>query len=120
MPELPPGLAGGLLGGAAEVAVGFVEADDLFGRASDGDGVWNDYQIVSAYEQDRRTYLLPLCHPQGYRGQTAAFVQLAAPTLVWAADWTAAKMGAFPEVPNPHLVSIIAVQQGIIGGLLGG
>lgn len=116
MPE--PGDFGGIIGGGgATVAVGFVQANDFGGRETAGDGIWNDYEIHSAYEQDRRTYMLPLCHPKGYRGQTAAFVQLAAPTLTWCVDWTASKAGAMPEAPDPRLV-VVAVLRG--GGVPAG
>ena len=109
---MPEGLnvGGGIVGGGADVAFAFLGANDLGGREVGGDGIWNDYEIHEVYEQDRRTYQLPLCHPKGYHGQTAAFVQLAAPTLICSVDWTAAKMGAMPEAPNPDLVAVHALR----------
>lgn len=116
MPQPPDvDLAGGIIGGGADIAFEFLTANDLDGREVGGDGIWNEYLIEEVYEQDRRTYQLPLCHPRGFRGATAAFVQLAAPTLVCCVDWTAAKMGAMPEAPNPDMVAVNVLRAGGIG-----
>lgn len=65
------------------------------------DGIVTDYLVRNRYERDRHTYLMPITSPDGFQGQSCAFVQLAAPTLLWIADWTAEKNGAVPEIPHP-------------------
>lgn len=89
----------------AQIAVGNVSVSDNDAKWSDiaigGDGIITDYQINGHYEKDGKRYMAGVSSPDGFRGNAAAFFQLAAPTLLWIVDWTAAKWGAQPEVPDP-------------------
>lgn len=67
------------------------------------DGIFSDYLVVHRYEKDPQKYMVPVTSPTGFQGQSCAFVQLAAPTLLWIADWTAKKSGDLPEIPDPNL-----------------
>jgi len=60
-----------------------------------------DYRVENRYEEDPHRYMLGITAPEGFNGDAAAFVQLAAPTLLWIADWTAAKWGSVPQIPSP-------------------
>lgn len=89
---------------AATVTIGQVIVSDNAANIQDstnGVGIYTDYKIMSRYEKDRHIYMIPLATPLGFRGQSAAFAQLAAPTLLWICDWTAARWKVKPEVPNP-------------------
>ena len=85
-----------------------------FGRADEGGdaaarfrenyaGIITDYEVRSRYYKDGSLFVMGCASPQGFRGVSAAFVQLAAPTLIWVADWTAQSSGERPPVPNPLL-----------------
>jgi len=63
--------------------------------------VYTDYMIHNRFEKDRHICMLPVASPDGFNGNLAAFVQLASPTLLWIADWTACKFGESPEIPAP-------------------
>ena len=64
--------------------------------------IFVDYMIMNRYEKDRHVYMMPLTSTTGFLGSSAAFVQLAAPTLLWIADWTACKYGNCPDIPDPN------------------
>jgi len=70
-------------------------------------GIDTSYEIRGRYEKDQHTYMLGLSKA-GLQGgtplATVAFVRLANPTLLWVADWTAAKLGTQPILPAPNLV----------------
>ena len=63
-------------------------------------GVYVDYRIMSRYENDRRICMMGITSPDGFAGGTAAFIQLAVPTLLWLVDWTASQAGAQPVFPD--------------------
>lgn len=67
------------------------------------EGVWVDYAVTSRYERAGKRYMLGVTSPAGYNGDTAAFVQLAKPTLLWVAQWTAARFGVQPVAPAKDL-----------------
>lgn len=56
-----------------------------------------DYKVVNDYRENPNIYMLPIASP----GQGAAFVQLAQPTLLWIADWTASRTTQKPIIPDP-------------------
>jgi len=67
----------------------------------DGQSVFTDYHFFSRYEKDRHTYLMGLTTPTAFKGDTAAIVRLAAPTMLWVLDWTASRFKVMPQVPDP-------------------
>jgi hypothetical protein len=92
----------------AQITTGPVNTDDdegaLYNDGGDPAGVYTDYKIVNRYEKDRHLYMLPISSPGGFGGgNLAAFVQLAAPTLLWISDWTACRFNSKPEIPDPTL-----------------
>lgn len=60
-----------------------------------------DTMLVSRYPVEQHVYMMPITSPSGFANQTAAFVQLAAPTMAWAFDWTIMREGSRPAVPDP-------------------
>jgi hypothetical protein len=66
-------------------------------------GPWTDYMAYNRYVDDAHTYMLPVTSPDGFQGDSCAFVQLAASTLVLASEWTACRWGAQPYIPDPNL-----------------
>ena len=68
-----------------------------------GTNVTDDYEINCYYEGDYHRYMAGMTSPTAFNGGTAAFFQLAAPTLLWVVDWTAGRWGEQPEVPDPNL-----------------
>lgn len=68
------------------------------------DSFWTDFRCRNRYEKDGHLYMMGLSSPLGLQGQTCAFVQLTAPTLLWVADWTAARVGLPPRVPSPSVL----------------
>lgn len=91
---------------ATTVSFGRIVPDDQGGRFVEGgaDGIFADFVVRSRYEQDRQRYMAAIASPNGFQGAAVAFFQLAAPTLLWVADWTALKAAAKPEVPDPFSV----------------
>ena len=93
---------------AATIVVAPIPPDDsnaLYSVASDPLSIYTDYEIRNYYENDRITYMLGMSSPGGFNGQSVAAAQLASPTLLWLADWTAARTNSIPEVPDPFSVS---------------
>lgn len=92
-------------GTAAQIIEGLVLPTDDFALYENiqQNKFFVDYQINNRYEKDRHLYMLPIASPNGFNGQSAAFVQLAAPTLLWICDWTVSKLGEQPEVPDPNI-----------------
>jgi hypothetical protein len=94
--------AGGFAGTRVRVGALPAEPPDAYAEpAADATSIFDDYEIRSKFLKQRQTWMLPVAKPTGFGGQSAAFVQLAAPTLVWVCDWTVRKTGAPPEVPDP-------------------
>lgn len=67
-------------------------------------GQITDYEVRSSYYKDGSLYLMGCASPRGFRGVSAALVQLTAPTVLWVADWTAECTGAQPLAPAPSLL----------------
>jgi hypothetical protein len=88
----------------ATVIVGQITPDDnesMFLGFDPEDGVFNDYVIENRYFHNRHAYMLGVTSPGGFNGMSAAFVCLAAPTMLWVSDWTAMRTGRQPPIPNP-------------------
>lgn len=60
-------------------------------------GLTTDYRLKSYYWNDKHRYMMGVTAPN----ENIAIVQLCEPTLLWICDWTAQKLGAPPEIPNP-------------------
>ncbi len=86
---------------ATLINVSVLEADDQGGLYIPTPGVWEDYWIRNSYFTDGHRYMMGISSPGGFNGSSAAFVQLAAPTLLWQCEWTAEKQGASPTLPSP-------------------
>jgi len=99
----------------ATVTFGEIAPDDYDAKylpGADPQAVWTDYKIRSRYENDQHVYMMGITSPGIIAGSPglgtrttgsltgAAFVQLAAPTLLWVADWTAAKFKEIPSIPE--------------------
>lgn len=87
-----------------QINIGKIEFDDNGGKFIDdvqGSGLFTDCFIRNRYEKNPHTFMLPITSPNGFQNQKAAFVRLAEPTLVWISEWTIAKLGEKPIVPNP-------------------
>lgn len=65
--------------------------------------MFEDYRIRNRYERDGHVYMLGITSPNGFQGQSVAFVQTANPTTLWLADWTVQKVADQPEIPNPNV-----------------
>ena len=114
MPERPP-ILGAVIGGAATAADEFIKASDQGGQYETGDpaAIYTDYEVRSCYEKDRHIYMMPVTSPEETAALdgTVAFVQLAMPTLIWIADWTARRQKEKPEMPDPRLIIAVGLGQ---------
>ena len=81
-----------------------VDNPNYNGPAPETGQVFLDLMMNSRYEQDGHRYMAGVSSPAGFAGMTAAFFQLAAPTLLWICDWTVAQFNTEPEVPDPFSV----------------
>ncbi len=90
----------------ATVVIGNVGADGTSPSSfilpnSDPLQVFTDCMTTNRYEKDGHVYMLPVSSPAGFAGISCAFVQLAAPTLIWIADWTVCCWTKQPPIPDP-------------------
>lgn len=90
----------------ATVTVGTVGPDDEEASYIENIGTFADYMVNCHYEKNKHVYMMPLTSPKGFQGDSVAFVQLANPTLMLVADWTAFKLNEVPDIPNPDPVSL--------------
>ena len=67
--------------------------------------IYVDYQVNNHFERDHHIYMAGMTSPTPFNGQSVAFFQLAAPTLLWIADWTTARFFQQPDIPDPNAVS---------------
>lgn len=67
-------------------------------------GIMTDYMIHSGFEKDHHVYMLGITSPQGFQGDSVAFVQLAAPTMLYVVRWTASRWGQIPKAPDPYMI----------------
>lgn len=63
--------------------------------------LWTDFKIRNKFEKDHHRYMMGITSPNGFEGASVAFVQLASPTLLWIADWTACRYNIQPDIPDP-------------------
>jgi len=87
----------------AQVTEGVVTPDDQFAgyvTQPTPQTVFTDYVVNSRFEKDFHRYMLGMTTPTGFVRGTAAFVQLAAPTLLWVVDWTACRTAVMPVIPS--------------------
>ena len=63
--------------------------------------IWTDFRVVNYFEYDMRRYMGAITSPTGFQGDTVAFYQLGAPTLLWISRWTACRIHHGPVIPNP-------------------
>lgn len=63
--------------------------------------IWSDFRVINYYEIDMHRYMAGITSPNGFQGDTAAFFQLAGPTLLWLSRWTACRISKRPEIPDP-------------------
>ena len=76
-----------------------------FDQSSISMQVFTAYEMTSRLEKDGHIYMGGMTSPGGLLGQTAAFVQLAVPTLLKIVEWDASKLGNQPEIPDPRLAN---------------
>lgn len=84
------------------VVVGPVTLDGfgtLANPIGEEESIFTDYLVNSIYEEDGHTYMMGVTSPEGFEGDDAAFVQLTKKTLIWIADWTAARFNEPPPIP---------------------
>lgn len=88
----------------AEITVGNIlpDEDTAFVEEGDAANIYIDYEINSRYEKDGHKYSLGITSPNGFDGASVAFVQLAAPTLLWIVDWTVCRLNTPPDIPDPN------------------
>lgn len=80
--------------------------------------IWEDYEIHSTYDKNYHRYCMGVTVPvrqetvlQTIPGRTAppskrptvSIVQLCNPTLIWKADWTAARYNTKPYIPSANI-----------------
>ena len=90
---------------AAVVTIGEVETDGEPGKLKQLGSTrdqFTDFKVRNRYERDLHRYQLGLTTPNGFQGASCAFVQMAAPTLLWICDWTACRFRTPPIVPDPE------------------
>jgi hypothetical protein len=88
----------------ATISVGVVDFGNepsKFTVPTTGQGIFTDYKVFSMYENPFHRYMLGITDPDGFQGESAAFVQLAAPTLLWVCKWTACRYHSQPIIPDP-------------------
>lgn len=86
------------------VVIADVPVDDNDAKVVNPDSdfdIYDSYKINNRYINPQRRHMLGVSSPAGFNGQSAAFVQLAAQTLLWIADWTALKKNNKPKIPDP-------------------
>src|SRR5689334_19409335 len=71
----------------------------------DDPAVTTDFRIKHHYEKDQHRYMLGVTSPGGFQGKSVAFVQLAAQTVLWVADWTGCRFLKKAMVPDPANVN---------------
>lgn len=72
---------------------------------NDTDAIWTDFRGTNYYEYDYHRYMAGITTPNEFQGGTAAFFQLAAPTLFWMARWTAARVSKMPDIPSSFILA---------------
>ncbi|RJQ24619.1 hypothetical protein C4577_07570 [Candidatus Parcubacteria bacterium] len=63
--------------------------------------MWTDFTVMNYYEYDLHRYMAGMTSPDPFDGATAAFFQLAAPTMLWMSRWTCCRLSIAPDIPTP-------------------
>lgn len=63
--------------------------------------IFTETVLNNRYYSDPGRFMLGVNSPAGFEGDTVAFVQLRAPTLLWMCDWTTERWDTQPDVPDP-------------------
>lgn len=101
-PEVPIGL-GSSRPQVKVAAVGFTPSTDGFAKyRTNTNGITTDYMVHNRFEKDHHRYMAGITSPGGFENSSAAFFQLASPTLLWIAQWTGLTIGAHPKMPHPN------------------
>ncbi len=74
------------------------------GLSDDAHAIWADFQVINYFEYDYHRYMAGITSPAGFKGDKAAFFQLATPTLFWMSRWTACRIAVPPDIPDPTKV----------------
>lgn len=88
----------------ATITVGSVTATDssaLYAATSNPTAIFTDYEVRNTYEGDNHVLMAGITSPNGFNGNSVSFFQMASPTLLWVADWTACRFNQLPNIPNP-------------------
>lgn len=86
------------------ITFGAVEENPNYKPPTNANQVFMDLMYCNRYEGDAHRWMLGISSPNGFQGASTAFVQLAAPTLLWICDWTVAQYNTVPQVPDPFSV----------------
>lgn len=90
-----PSYSGGLSGIIAQTTDGqskIIGYQDFF----------TDFRVSNRYEYDKHIYMAGLTSPNpNSLFPTSTFFQMSAPTMLWIADWTAARRNDIPTIPEP-------------------
>lgn len=85
--------------------IGDEEGETNDGLFTDGDDpsqdIYPNFRCRNYYDDDPHVYQMPITSPDGFQNAKVAFVQLAHPTLRWICDWTVARLGKQPVIPDP-------------------
>lgn len=85
----------------AQVFIGNVTVEDsLAQHVPQTDSIFTDYEVESRYEERPNVYMMGVTSPNGFQGNTTAFVQLAATTVLWVVNWTGLRLGKQPLIPS--------------------
>lgn len=76
----------------------------LDGQSENLLSVWTDFRVKNFYELDYNRFMTGVTSPGGFSGGTAAFFQLATPTLLWVVRWTASRLDLPPLLPDPDIL----------------
>lgn len=85
------------------VTLGAVQMDQGTDWIEVDGGEWGPCRIRSRFEKDPNIYMMPISSPNGFQGQSVAFVQVAAPTLLWIVEWAVSRWRNSPTAPNPSV-----------------
>jgi hypothetical protein len=89
-----------------ELVTGEITYDgDALGYATDGDALnlaYGDFQCWNQFDSGRLTFAGSNTSPTAFGGAVTSVVRLGAPRVIWTCEWTACRMGAEPDVPDPE------------------
>jgi hypothetical protein len=82
------------------------DVDELNPVNNDAYSIWDDYEVHCTYDKNPHRYCMGTTDTttsQPTNAATVAFVQLSHPTLIWIADWTAARYNSKPFIPSADI-----------------